>query len=254
MTQDAKFLIKTAKHASKLISKKIEVKQKDDKGDLVTNFDYEIEKFIIDKIKKNYLDFSIVSEEFNCDKTLSKNCFTIDPIDGTVNFANKIPLWAIQIACVRDGKTCASVIFLPKLKELYYADTTGAYLNGKKLNIKKKNLINCLFEIDTGDIKKTLETVDNVSNTVKKFRNLGSAGIAYAWTASGKLGGTIFQSESAWDYTPGMFLVKMAGGITINKKGCHLASCSKEFATILEKSCVTKNLNKNLLKTSKKSY
>ena len=239
MTNDAKFLIKTAKKASKLISKKIDVKQKDDKGDLVTNFDYEIEKYIIKQINKHYPSFDIISEEFNTNNKLSKNCFTIDPIDGTVNFANNIPLWGIQIACIKNGETCSSVIYLPKLNELYFADETGAYLNNKKLEIKEKKLINCLFEVDTKDIKDTLGTISNVSNTVKKFRNLGSAALAFAWTASGKLGGTIFQSETPWDFVPGIFLVKQAGGFVVNKTGCHLASCTKEFANVLKQNSVT---------------
>ena len=45
MSDDLKFLIDVVKQASNLINDDFEVKAKDDKGDLVTNFDYEIEKF-----------------------------------------------------------------------------------------------------------------------------------------------------------------------------------------------------------------
>ena len=114
MCDDLKFLIDVVKGASLLITDEFEVKAKDEKGDLVTNFDYEIEKYIIDKIQEKYPNFSIISEEYNSDKQLSENCFTIDPIDGTINFANNIPLWAIQIACIKNKKTCAAVIYLPK--------------------------------------------------------------------------------------------------------------------------------------------
>ena len=55
MTNELKFIIDTVKKASKLITEKFEVKAKDDKGDLVTNFDYEVEQFIINAIKKNTL-------------------------------------------------------------------------------------------------------------------------------------------------------------------------------------------------------
>lgn len=62
MSKDLEFLIELVKNASLLIDDEFEVKAKDDKGDLVTNFDYEIEKYIIDKIKQDYPDFSIISE------------------------------------------------------------------------------------------------------------------------------------------------------------------------------------------------
>ena len=55
MIKELKFLIDTVKEASKLITKEFEVKAKDDKVDLVTNFDYEVEQFIINAIKKNTL-------------------------------------------------------------------------------------------------------------------------------------------------------------------------------------------------------
>ena len=77
MEKDTKFLIEIVKQALNLITQEFEVKAKDNKGDLVTNFDYEIEKFIIDKIKQNYPQFDIVSEEFNSQNGLTKNCFVI---------------------------------------------------------------------------------------------------------------------------------------------------------------------------------
>lgn len=111
MSKELKFLIELVKNANLLIDDNFEIKAKDDKGDLVTNFDYEIEKYIIKKIKEHYPEFSIISEEYNSEKVLTDNCFTVDPIDGTINFANNIPLWAIQIACIKNKKTCAAVNF-----------------------------------------------------------------------------------------------------------------------------------------------
>ena len=78
---------------------------------LVTDLDWEIEQFLIGKIRESYPDFDIVSEEYNTNNEVTDNCFIIDPIDGTINFANKLPLWGIQIACIKDGKRVASVIY-----------------------------------------------------------------------------------------------------------------------------------------------
>ena len=101
---EIEFLKDLVIRASKLITNEVIVKAKDDKGDLVTNFDYDVENFISNEIKKSYPNFDIVSEEFNTNGKLTENCFTVDPIDGTINFAHGMPLWAIQVACVKKVK------------------------------------------------------------------------------------------------------------------------------------------------------
>lgn len=148
MTKELKFLIDIVKEASKIITDEFEVKAKDDKGDLVTNFDYEVEQFIINKIKKEYPTFTIISEEFNTNEELTDNCFTIDPIDGTINFANKLPLWGIQVACIKDGKTCAAVIYLPKINEFYYADENGAFMNDKRISVNNMKPDRGLYSVE----------------------------------------------------------------------------------------------------------
>ena len=55
MSKEAEFLVDVVKNASLLINDELIIKAKDDEGDLVTNFDYEIEKYIIDRIQNNPL-------------------------------------------------------------------------------------------------------------------------------------------------------------------------------------------------------
>ena len=231
MCDDLKFLIDVVKGASLLITDEFEVKAKDEKGDLVTNFDYEIEKYIIDKIKEEYPDNSIVSEEYNSDKELSSNCFTIDPIDGTVNFANNIPLWGIQVACIKNNSTCAAVIYLPRLEELYYADSGGAYLNGKRIHVNNLDYNNALYAIDG---IRGIEIQTKMRKFSTHFRSFGSAAVNFSWVASGRLGAIVFGYNTVWDYTPGMYLVRQAGGYIYNDSNIHIAANSSEFLEILK--------------------
>ncbi len=226
MSEDLKFLIKLVRDASLLINDEFEVKAKDDKGDLVTNFDYEIEKYIIQKIKENYPKFSIISEEYNCEKELTNNCFTIDPIDGTINFAHGIPLWGIQVACIRNKKTCAAVIYLPKLNELYYADENGAFMNDKPICVN-----NC-------EIKKGLYTIEGPGKLLGQVkmkeisphcRDFYCAAVNFAWVACGKLSATNFVWDTVWDYIPGQFLVEKAGGVIYNNIKTHIAANNQSF-------------------------
>lgn len=231
MSEELKFLIDIVKNSSFLINDEFEVKAKDDKGDLVTNFDYEIEKYMIEKIKEAYPEFSIVSEEFNSKKELENNCFTIDPIDGTINFAHNIPLWGIQVACIKNGKTCAAVIYLPKFDELYYADETGAFLNGKQISVNN-------FYIDKGLY--TIEGPNKLLGQVKMrkisrhSRDFYCSAVNFAYVACGKISATNFVWDTPWDYIPGQYIVKQAGGVIYNDTRIHIAANNEEFLQVLK--------------------
>ena len=228
---DLDFLIEVVKQASQIISEDFEVNAKGDDGDLVTNLDYEVEKFIIDKIKQNYPDFDIISEEFNSGCKLSENCFAIDPIDGTITFAHGCAEWAIQVACVRNHKTSAAVIYAPKLNELYSADEEKAYLNGKEIHIKNLPIKNCLYEING---KNRLSAFKRMMPYTKNYRRMGSTSVAFSCVAAGRFGGVIFRNDTVWDYLPGLHISKMAGAYIIDEPSCHIAANSKEFADILK--------------------
>lgn len=234
MEQITKFLIKTVKKASKMITPQFEIKAKDENGDLVTNFDFEIEKFIISKIKKHYPTFDIVSEEFNSLKTVTENCFVIDPIDGTINFAHGLPLWGIQVACVQNGTPCSSVIFLPKLHELYYADKSGAFCNNKQISVIQRPLKQALFAVDGKNKPPSFARLFKINQHVKIT---GVSCVNYAWLASGKFSGVIYKRESVWDYLPGQYLVECAGGVVLNSENEHISASNMEFAKLLKKEC-----------------
>ena len=226
------FLKQIVMEASNLITDNFEVKQKGLEHDLVTNLDLKIERFLIDKIKDKYPNFSIVSEEYNTDNKETDDCFIIDPIDGTVNFSNHIPIWGIQVACKKDGKMIASVIYLPKLNELYYANETGAYLNDKKINIKEVKIKNALYTV--GGTKKA-DIIKKIYNYSKNIRIFGATCASYAFLASGKIHGVVFRKDTPWDYEPGIYLCKQAGAAIKNTKMFHGAAMNEEFLNILEK-------------------
>lgn len=234
MEKITEFLIYIVKQAADLITPEFVIKAKDDAGDLVTNFDFEIENFIITKIKEKYPDFDIVSEETNSHKELTKNCFVIDPIDGTINFAHNTPLWGIQVAAVKNFEPCTSVIYLPRLNELYCADKTGAYLNGKKISVKQWGPKQAMFAIEGGNRAPSYARLHSVTRNV---RILYAHCVNLAWTARGALSGAIFKKDSVWDYLPGEYLVKQAGGVVIDEPQTHIAASNIEFANLLKKEC-----------------
>ncbi|MDO4741846.1 MAG: inositol monophosphatase [Candidatus Saccharibacteria bacterium] len=242
---EAEFIKSIIKETEKISRKNYEVRQKDKNGDLVTTLDIEIEQYLIKQIKQKYPNFDIVSEEFNSNKKTTENCFIIDPIDGTINFANNIPLWGTQIACKKDGETIASAINLPKINEFYYADKTGAYLNGEKISIREVSIKNVVYSIIG---KNSLPSIERMRKSYSKnHRNFGAACVAFAFMASGRIHGVNFRVENPWDYEPGMFICKMAGAKVKSKEGFHAVAMNQEFLNILEKETAFPESSQNML-------
>ncbi len=229
--KEIEFIKNIVKEANEISNQQFKIYEKDGEYDLVTNLDLDIEKFLIDKIKKEYPDFDIVSEEYNTNNQITSNCFIIDPIDGTINFANNLPLWGIQIACVKNGTTIASVISLPRLNEFYYADDTGAYLNDKPIKVQEVDIKKTLYAID-GNNK--LPCKRRMRKSSSNRRNFGGVCVSMAFLASGRIHGAVFRSDKPWDYEPGLFLCKMAGAVIKSISGFHAAAMNKEYLDILE--------------------
>jgi len=232
--KEREFLTSIIKEAAKLIAGEMDINEKDDKGDLVTNFDFAVEKFLISKIQAEYPDFYIISEEFNPDNEAKGDYFTIDPIDGTINFAHNIPLWGIQVACVKNNKTIASAIYLPRFDEMYSADETGAYLNGQPIHVNSDDEFHGIYDIATSE-----DVLDEKSIALRNMhsRDLWSSAVQRSWVACGKISAVLYSLKDnyIWDITPGDFLIEQAGGVIFDVGDVRIAANSKSWANLLRK-------------------
>src|SRR5690349_22000347 len=123
------------------------ISNKEGINNLVTEVDHASEKAIIEVIKKNFPDHHILTEESGDLVQDSEYKWIIDPIDGTVNFAHRIPICCISIAVEHNKKMVLGAIYNPYINELFIAERgQGATMNGRKITVsKKENLINaCL--------------------------------------------------------------------------------------------------------------
>lgn len=231
MGKEIEFLKKIVLQANEISNKDFKVENKGGEADLVTNLDREIEKFLIGEIKKEYPTFEIISEEYNTNNQITDNCFIIDPIDGTINFANNLPLWGIQVACIKNAETVASVISLPRINEFYFADENGAYLNDKKISVEEVPIKNALYAIDGNN---NLPAMSRMRKYSSNRRNFGGVCVSMSFMASGRIHGAVYRSNKPWDYEPGLFICKMAGASIRSVDGFHAAAMNKEFLDILE--------------------
>ncbi len=187
---------------------------KDDKS-FVTVADKEAETAIIAEIKKQFPEHSILSEESGAETKSSPFEWIIDPLDGTANFVNGIPLFAVSIAVLKDGVPVAGVIYQPVGNSLYSAERgQGTKWNGKKVSVSDGTTEHAVITFSPGKkAKKQLnELFGNAEDFVKSKRYLGCAALDLAYVARGGTEGVFFLGLNKWDYAAGVLLVEEAGG------------------------------------------
>jgi myo-inositol-1(or 4)-monophosphatase len=202
------------------------VSSKSQINDLVTQADKESEDAIFEVIRQDYPDHYILSEEAGELKMDSNIKWIIDPIDGTVNFANGIPICCVSIAVEQDEKMILGAVYNPFMNELFFAQTGfGATLNEKKIRVSEKDDImrSCLV---TGFPYSYLDVPNGPLQVFEKFirqgipvRRLGSAAIDLCWVAAGRFDGFYEHNLRAWDSAAGFLIVEEAGGKITDFKG-----------------------------------
>lgn len=195
-------------------------------NNLVTEVDHASEKAIIDVIQKNFPGHHILSEECGDLVQDSQYKWIIDPIDGTVNFAHRIPICCISIGLEHNGKMIMGGIYNPFMNELFIGERgQGVTLNDKKVTVSKKDkVINACMV--TGFPYTYLDEPNGPLQVFERFirkgvpvRRLGSAAIDLAWVACGRFDGFYEHKLQAWDSAAGFLLVEEAGGKVTNLKG-----------------------------------
>ncbi len=195
------------------------VSNKEGLNNLVTEADLAAEKAIFAVIQKNYPDHFILSEETGEIATTSEYKWIVDPIDGTVNFANGIPLCCVSIGLEKAGEMIMGSVYNPILNELFFAEKgKGATLNNKKISVSRKTTVasSCLvtgFPYTYVDSPNgPLEVFEKLIKQGIAVRRLGSAAMDLCWVAAGRFDGFYEHSLHAWDSAAGFLIVQEAGG------------------------------------------
>ena len=189
-------------------------------GDFVSSADKRTEKIIIEELQKAHPEYGIITEETGIiNKKNIKNRWIIDPIDGTMNFLNGIPQFAISVGYEEDNEIKSGVIFNPITNEMFCAEKgNGAYLNNSRIRVSNKKKLSDAMLV-TGGPKSSSKIKDkifseyiNVSNNVSNVRKFGSASLDMAYVACGRFDGYWQRELNYWDIAAGIVILKEAGG------------------------------------------
>jgi myo-inositol-1(or 4)-monophosphatase len=195
-------------------------------NDLVTEADHASDKAIIEVIRSHYPDHFILSEETGNVPTTSEFKWIIDPIDGTINFAQGIPICCVSIGVEKDGQMILGAVYAPFLNEVFFAEKgMGAFLNDKPISVSAQNdlMRSCLvtgFPYSyTDEENGPLEVFGRFIRKGVPVRRLGSAAIDLCWVAAGRFDGFYEHKLNAWDSAAGFLLVEEAGGKVTDFEG-----------------------------------
>jgi myo-inositol-1(or 4)-monophosphatase len=189
-------------------------------GDFDSSADKRTEKIIIDELQKAHPEYGIITEEAGIiNKSNTKNRWIVDPIDGTMNFLNGVPQFAISVGYEEDNEIKCGVIFNPIMNEMFCAEKgNGAYLNNSRIRVSNKKKLKDAMLVTggpKGDSKikdKIFSEYINVSNNVSNVRKFGSAALDMAYVACGRFDGYWQRELNYWDIAAGIVILKEAGG------------------------------------------
>lgn len=209
-------------------TKSFTISNKEGINNLVTEVDHKSEEVIFEVIKKYYPDHYILSEESGELVQDSNYKWIIDPIDGTVNYANHIPICCVSIGIEVSGSMQMGAVYNPFINEFYFAEKgEGATLNDKPIHVSNAVSLkhSCLvtgfpytyLEMENGP----LEVFGKLIRKGIPVRRLGSAAMDLCWVAAGRFDGFYEHKLNAWDSAAGFLLVEEAGGKVTDMKGLY---------------------------------
>ena len=201
-------------------------------NDIVTDVDVFMEENIIKELKKFYPTHSFYAEESG--QTLTNNNaedffqWLIDPIDGTINYAAGLPLFATSVALQKNGETILGVVFDHGQGDIYTAIAgKGAFKNSEKLQVsKRKKLSDCIVSFcltshyNEEHTTKILDVAKKLSPKLRGLRLIVSSAIELCWLASGKIDGVInIKPSVGLSSAAGKLFITETGGKVTNVEG-----------------------------------
>ena len=212
-------IIKDLRGEVKIFSKKHEV-------DLVTEADYRSEEILMNAIKKEFPNDGIISEESEIINPRSERFWVIDPLDGTVNYANNIPQVAITLMLLENGSPTQAYVFDIYNNILYEGyKGSGAFKNSEKLNIFKSTsmqeaIVATGFPYDRVELSEQyIPTFEAVLKSCGGVRRFGSAALDVCWIADNKFDAYFEFFLKPWDTLGASLILEEAGGKVVDETG-----------------------------------
>jgi myo-inositol-1(or 4)-monophosphatase len=214
--------------------------------DVVTEADHESEELIIAAVRARFPADSILAEESGSHAAVAvpgakdevtgaagqlahqepestERTWVIDPLDGTVNYANGIPVFCVSIGFVAGGRPVAGVVLDPTRDELFAATADApATLNGRPIEASTKpKLTDAVISLALSG-RSVASRVRAIRKEIRISRSMGSAALALAYVGNGRFDAFVQESSlSLWDIAAAGLIAERGGATVTALDGSH---------------------------------
>jgi len=195
--------------------------------DLLTAADLASERSIVARLRAAFPEHALEAEEEVRERPGEPGLrWFIDPLDGTINFVHRLPVFCVSIALYDGERPLVAVIHAPRLGETFWATRGGgAFRDGVPIQVSQTGelgqaVLATGFPYRRGELEH-----DNLANfgrffyDVRGMRRMGSAAIDLAYTADGRFDGFWELHLGPHDVAAGALLVREAGGEVMDPRG-----------------------------------
>lgn len=205
----------------------VEVKSVENRSlskEVTSSNDHEADAIIIGHLQDRCPTHNLLTEETGLVDNGSDYTWIIDPLDGSSNFLNHNPFFAVSIALSYKDELITGVVFAPFLEEMVVARRGhGCTINGRPVLVSTTDEIEKTYVVGCpGGEKNNVRFADleyAIHKKNKDFRKIGSAAVECYMVAAGRVDAFTTLSISPWDVAAGVLCVEEAGGRVSNFKG-----------------------------------
>jgi len=197
--------------------------------DIVTEVDHLSEELIIAAIRARHPADGILAEESGAQSTSTGDAaasgrgriWIIDPVDGTINYANGIPVFCVSIGLAIDGRPAVGVVLDPTRQDFFAATADGAAtLNGTPITVSDKETLTDFVVAASLAGRTVASRARNLRKAIRISRSMGSAALALAYVANGRFDAFVQQGGmSVWDVAAAGLIAERAGATVTDARG-----------------------------------
>lgn len=196
---------------------------KSDKSDIVTEADYKSENIITTVLESEFPDHGIRSEEDVQRDGSSEYTWSVDPLDGTGNFAHGNPNYSVSIALLENETPVMGVVYAPETDEMFSAISgEEAILNGKPLTTTERTSLDECMLLSGYDPDGTF--LSHSYHEARGVRRLGSAALNLCYLAAGSADAVWEYDTYPWDVNAGLVIARTAGATVTTADGTRYES------------------------------
>ncbi len=192
--------------------------------EITSSNDHEADKLIIEVLQKECPSHNLLTEETGLIDNGSPYTWIIDPLDGSSNFLNHNPFFAVSICLAYNDEPITGVILSPFIEEMVVARKgQGCTLNGRRVRVSSTKELAKTYVVGCPGGEKNNIRFSKMEyalhQQIKDFRKIGSAAVECYMVATGRVDGFTTLNIDPWDVAAGVLAAQEAGGLVTDFNG-----------------------------------